>query len=630
MIQRFQWSLPLAVWVCASLFIALPKIVFAAELLQFVDRFPDEMLPRQGAQDDSLGVNARSGNFLLANSSGINGSGAGYFFERTSDGGYRFVQRVAPSPDFFSFSRAAMQGDTVVVGGPGVSRFDLLEGVAWVYERDAATGQWELIQTLRGSETDGNEVFLFGGSVALDGSTLLVGVDFVCTNGCTTGDDDQIGGGAVFFFERQPDGRFVETQKILSPSGQPLDGFGSEVTLAGDTALIGAPKEDMNGIENVGATYVFERDSGGVWRQQQRLIASDAGENSIGFSVRALDGDRALMTGGGKAYIFERDVSGQWSERAIFRPEPGDFPDIVSFGLAKLKGDTAVLTSIGVAVPGVSLPELFGLAWLYQRDPDTGAWRLRQILTVPDPEQVSQGNLGGGLIFDDAGVLISAAQATVNGAINTGAIYDLKFVDGPAVDLQTSLSASAAQVQSGDTVDYTVHVLNADESVTATNVAVSAGGYFPADGVSTLQLGMDNELVSADNGCSVETPDANPPVIRCQVGDLAPGASADVHYTLRHHTERFDQEFGGGQTFRFWQVVSTQSTQPDRDMRTNNAGVEVRVKSNAPPPPPPPPQPPPPGGGGGGALTWSLLAGLLAMAGLRTVRRRSSTPPDRF
>ncbi len=63
------------------------------------------------------------------------------------------------------------------------------------------------------------------------------------------------------------------------------NGFGSDVAIFGDTAIVGADDEDVGANGNQGAAYIFVR-SGGVWKQQAKLTASDgAKEDYFGRNV---------------------------------------------------------------------------------------------------------------------------------------------------------------------------------------------------------------------------------------------------------------------------------------------------------------------------------------------------------
>ena len=103
-----------------------------------------------------------------------------------------------------------------------------------------------------------------------------------------------------------------EVAKLLASDAQANDYFGGSVAVSGDTAVIGAYREDTGG-SYAGAAYVFTR-SGGAWTQQAKLLASDAQANDyFGYSV-AVSGDTAVIgaryedTGGsdaGAVYVFE-------------------------------------------------------------------------------------------------------------------------------------------------------------------------------------------------------------------------------------------------------------------------------------------------------------------------------------
>src|ERR1035438_4780168 len=77
------------------------------------------------------------------------------------------------------------------------------------------------------------------------------------------------------------DPTWTEQQELTAADGAMGDQFGNSVSVSGDTAVIGAA--DKNAYQ--GAAYVFVQ-SGGIWSQQQELIASDGmarASNDLGF-----------------------------------------------------------------------------------------------------------------------------------------------------------------------------------------------------------------------------------------------------------------------------------------------------------------------------------------------------------
>ena len=65
-------------------------------------------------------------------------------------------------------------------------------------------------------------------------------------------------------------------QKVIA-SGAAGDSFGWSAALSGDTALVGAYRENVGVYPDQGSVYVFTR-SQGTWSLQQKLTASDGGD----------------------------------------------------------------------------------------------------------------------------------------------------------------------------------------------------------------------------------------------------------------------------------------------------------------------------------------------------------------
>src|SRR5215475_8338985 len=133
---------------------------------------------------------------------------------------------------------------------------------------------------------DGKAGDLFGSAVAISGDTAIVGAPSNDING----DADQ---GAAYIFVRSG-GNWTQEARLKAPLGAAGDYFGSAVAISGDTAIVGAYLADTVANINQGLVYVFTR-SAGVWTQQAKLKADDGGANDFfGISV-AIDGDTAII-----------------------------------------------------------------------------------------------------------------------------------------------------------------------------------------------------------------------------------------------------------------------------------------------------------------------------------------------
>lgn len=216
----------------------------------------------------------------------------------------------------------------------------------------------------------------FGSAVALDGDTALIGA---------ANDEDPNGdqAGAAYVFTRTND-KWHQEAKLVPTDGDSGDRFGLSVALDGDTALVGAPRDEHPNGTEAGAAYVFERTDSG-WRQHATLAAADGdSEDRFGVSV-ALDTDTALVGAkqdehpngdqAGAAYVFVRE-SGEWRQQAKLAPDDGRKGAGFGFSVALLGGTALVGAPGHVDRTG----HAFGAAYVFERS-DT-AWSQEATLTV--------------------------------------------------------------------------------------------------------------------------------------------------------------------------------------------------------------------------------------------------------
>jgi len=273
--------------------------------------------------------------------------GAAYVFERIGGTWTEVAELLASDAaafDEYGFS-VAIDGDYATVGTYRNDDQATDAGKVYVYERIG--GVWIEVKKLYASDASAGSDF--GWSLALDGSTLLVGADREGPPGN--------GAGAVYAFERQA-GTWTETQKFKGTDTIPLDYFGWSLDLDGDVAVIGAHQAESATDPfswDEGAAYVFER-SGSTWTQTALLEGSDiTAADQFGYGV-GISGDRILVgapdhnIGGqgnlGAAYLFGRDAAGGWVELAKYEATDGQASDILGRACA-LSGDVAIVGATG-------------------------------------------------------------------------------------------------------------------------------------------------------------------------------------------------------------------------------------------------------------------------------------------
>ena len=358
---------------------------------------------------------ALNGSTALIGADGDNSfQGAAYLFTK-SNGSWSQGQKLTASDglpgDEFGY-RVVLANDTLLVGAfTATVGGNASQGAAYLFTE--SNGTWSESQKLTAS--DGGLFDNFGASVALDGSTLVVGA-----NGATVGGN--AAQGAVYVFT-ESNGTWTQTQKLTANDGAAYDNFGLSVALKGSTILVGSPQAAIGGNAGQGALYVFA-ESNGTWTQVQKLTASDGAANSsFGESV-ALNGSTALIGANnatvnghsfqGAAYIFS-ESNGTWSQ--VQKLTASDGAANSNFGSAvALNGSTALIGADGSTVGGNTYQ---GKAYLFIES--GGNWSQSDTFIASDG--AVDDYFGAALAWDGVTALISTPHPTIGGNSYQGAAY---------------------------------------------------------------------------------------------------------------------------------------------------------------------------------------------------------------
>lgn len=281
-----------------------------------------KLLAADGAASNEFGtsVSIQGDTALIGAIQLLHGPGAAYIFGN-STGTWTQTAKLTASGGSGAFGDAVrLDGNNALIGAQltGVGG-NMDQGAAFVFTNQG--GAWSQSGILVAS--DGGRFDSLGSSVALEGSTALVGAP-----GATVNEAQR---GAAYIFT-ESDGNWNQTQKLTASDGEDLDDFGSSVALSGERALIGAAQYYSDGT---GKMYVF-RQSNNTWTQQSELLASDSSaDDEFGWSA-ALDGSTALIgawgatingnVGQGAAYFYTESATPTATPTPTVTPRPSATP----------------------------------------------------------------------------------------------------------------------------------------------------------------------------------------------------------------------------------------------------------------------------------------------------------------
>ncbi len=374
-------------------------------------------------------------------------------------------------------SKVALSGDTAMVAAQLASGAISKQGAVFVFVRSGTT--WVPTQKLVAS--DGASFDYFGTSVAISGDTAVISSQYADVGA----NENQ---GAAYIFVKSG-GLWTQQAKVVASDGSPFDWFGIDADISGDTVVVGAEQDSVNGSTNQGSAYVFVR-NGNSWAQQQRLnhpggVVGDRFGNSVAISGETIVAGAKLLTLGGvsnrgAAFVFVRSGT-VWSFQQQLISSDGAASDQFGFEVA-LSGDTAVINTAftgavyffvrggtswtqqqrlvvtdggsrfsgGIAIRGETAllgaagSQGTGAAYLFVRS--GGVWRQTQRLAAA--EAGTGDGFGNGVALSDEGVLVGAPTDDIGANADQGSAYVFKIL-GPNWQQEAAKSASDSTSNSG-------------------------------------------------------------------------------------------------------------------------------------------------------------------------------------
>jgi hypothetical protein len=304
----------------------------------------------------------------------------------------------------------AVSGGTAVVGAIG-GYPNRTPGAAYVFVE--SNGTWT--QQAKLTASDGDIRDLFGTSVAVSGSTVVVGApQHPFTFPISAGP------GAAYVFV-ESGGTWTQQAKLTASDGANFDEFGQSVAISGSKVVVGA----YGSNQYQGAAYVFVR-KGTTWTQQAKLTASDGNEDDY-FGDYVAASDSTLVVGApnhsftypanygpGAAYVFV-ESDGTWSQQAELNATDGAPLDHFGWSVG-VSGGTAVAGAPGHTV-GSNLQQ--GAAYVFARNGTT--WNQQTELTASDGKE--DDGFANSVAVSDSTVVVGTPGHTVGSNQGQGAGY---------------------------------------------------------------------------------------------------------------------------------------------------------------------------------------------------------------
>jgi hypothetical protein len=324
------------------------------------------------------------GQTLVVGAGGATGLGAVYVYTR-GDAGWGSPNRLDLPPihnDAGFGASVDMTDDVLVIGAPNTASY---RGSAFVYRKIGA--DWMLEQELAPAVPKVSHSF--GGSVAIDGDTILVGSP---------------GANEVSVFVLGAD--LWSEQQVLVPFDEMYHTYGNALDIDGDRAVVGDGRQWVNGQRFQGAAYAYRRTAEG-WVDDGKLVGSDSAAYDEFATSVALEGDMIVIGAPiwGVAYVFLRDEGG-WNEQARLLTNQND-----RFGHSVDIEEGAIL----VGAPSYAYYDP-GLAHYYE--PSGSTWVLSQTIAVQDRGGDDRFGFWVTLAGDD--LVVSGIQAEIEGRVDHG------------------------------------------------------------------------------------------------------------------------------------------------------------------------------------------------------------------
>ena len=219
----------------------------------------------------------------------------------------------------------------------------------------------------------------FGSKVAMDGNLLVVGAQLADS-------DDLVNSGAAYVYRRTLDvgetiGTWIPEATFRNNEGASEDGFGSSVSIVGNTIAVGAPGTDRGVISAasfvIGTSYMIKS----VGNTDFTLIGAASNRVDTIFTATAAGSGTGTAyvasSSNGSAFVY-RLIGGRWNLESEVFPREANAGNAFGYSLGlAMNGDQLIVGCPGyetTSPDGINV----GAGFAFTRDRTTGSWNLQR------------------------------------------------------------------------------------------------------------------------------------------------------------------------------------------------------------------------------------------------------------
>jgi hypothetical protein len=324
---------------------------------------------------------------------------------------------------WFGYS-IAISGSTIVIGAPQATiGSNTYQGAAYVFVEPKA-GWTNMPQTAKLTASDGAAYNYFGAAVSIDSTTntVVVGSFDAAINSV-------LGQGAAYVYVEPVSGwtNSTETAKLTASDGAMDNFLGYSVSVSGGTVVVGAPHGEVGGNYDQGAAYVYVEPVSG-WAsttETAKLTSNGADGDQFGQSVSINVSTVAV----GAPYA---EVGGNFSEGAayVFVEPSGGWSAMTPTAELTVSGGSAyeyfgvsIATSGSTVVAGASGANSFAGAAFVFVEPAGGWANMTQTAELTSSTGVAGDLLGSSVAISGNTVVAGAEHALIGADDWGGAAY---------------------------------------------------------------------------------------------------------------------------------------------------------------------------------------------------------------